>query len=1119
MLRKNKPVFNARPLADSTYTIPVVIHVIYPDGEAYGSGTNISYAQIRSQIEALNAAFSRNYPSYNGQAHPSYAQDTRIKFCLARITMPDSEGWATGPGGIEYGVKRYPDKTGAYNHLMTVESAVQLKRITHKTNEHFPFDKYLNIWIVKSIAGENIMGYAPKPLSGDFPLDGIVIRGDVFGDNTTGGNFMLNFGLTQGKILVHEMGHYLNLYHIFQNGCSGANAAGAATDACDLNGDFICDIKPCTTQNVLCSSQDYNTCHANYNTGTVDVDMINDYMSYADDDCMNTFTLNQSQRMWATLNLQRFELWQPGNLAATGVLGTAGCIPPYLNAAILVNNSTHCAGTPLVFSNPVQGNTATSYQWSFPGGNPATANTNSVQVVYPGPGNYTATLSVTDGVNTREESLSINVIECKLDSSLLSMSHWYFGNFCSLDFSSGVAVATKTAFDKNTIQGESSYPAQPPYVSSTISLSDSSGNLLFYSNGVSVWNNEHKKISDSPIFGKSDINASTGLCYIPFPGHPGKYFIAGSSANLFTSGEGIRFVSVDINTNTVTPYQEFNHPLLPHKFSEFLTVVPHCNGTDYWIITKGYGTEDTRFFCFLVTSSGINAMQTPVISSGFKHPGFQGSGDQLKANRRGDKLLLCSPHGYVDIETAALYDFNNRTGEITNEQLVPNVKGYSNIQGGGTFSPSGEFFYLMRSTNFETNGPPYWLFQYRTSDLQYNVVSAPGFYFASPFQLGPDNQIYVTTQDNFIARIANPDKWGEVMVDGSFLRSTDLNPGISSGVSIPSFIDAALPQPTHPEFSAKLIACNTYSFNSLCFDNYTSSWDFGDGSPMQTGSTVVHTFTAAGKFKVGITVSRGNIVYGRADKEIEVLPLAISIMGPDSICTNYKYPAQYFAPSIDGVKYNWSVSNGSLSGLPGLSYTSVSWLPSKLTGILKLEISRDSCTLSAEKIVAISTPPVINWPLATTSICNGDGPIVLEAMPVGGKFSGVGISGNTFFPDLAGIGEHKITYSYPSESFCASQAEKIVQVWKCSRNAPGDCFEIFDNFQVAFTADGSEIELKSSYLFRKAQVYNLAGQRVTSQPPVNNKIHIPFLSSGVYLVVIYCEDQGYWRTFKVVKLN
>src|SRR5687768_13968239 len=55
LISRTTPLFEGRPAADSTYTIPVVIHIIYPAGETYGTGTNISYAQIRSQMDALNA--------------------------------------------------------------------------------------------------------------------------------------------------------------------------------------------------------------------------------------------------------------------------------------------------------------------------------------------------------------------------------------------------------------------------------------------------------------------------------------------------------------------------------------------------------------------------------------------------------------------------------------------------------------------------------------------------------------------------------------------------------------------------------------------------------------------------------------------------------------------------------------------------------------------------------------------------------------------------------------------------------------------------------------------------------------------------------------------------------
>lgn len=61
------------------------------------------------------------------------------------------------------------------------------------------------------------------------------------------------------------------------------------------------------------------------------MDMIESYMSYADDDCMNTFLSNQTQRMIATLNTIRFNLWQTTNLINTGIVGVGSCINTFFN--------------------------------------------------------------------------------------------------------------------------------------------------------------------------------------------------------------------------------------------------------------------------------------------------------------------------------------------------------------------------------------------------------------------------------------------------------------------------------------------------------------------------------------------------------------------------------------------------------------------------------------------------------------------------------------------------------------------------------------------------------------------------------------------------------------------
>jgi PKD repeat protein len=1117
------PVFERPVSDDSGFVIPVVVHIVYPAGTPYGNGTNISYAQVRSQIQALNAAFNKNYPSYNGQSHPAYAVSSHIRFCLARNTL-DTTTWAVGPGGTEFGVRRYADNTGAFNHFITAASARQLLGITHPSEyASFPFDQYFNIWLVSTIeGGDNVMGYAPRPIMPGYLLDGVVMRADIFGDNTTGSNFNLHFGLTQGKVLAHEVGHYLNLYHIFQDGCAGANAAGSTTDACDLNGDMICDIEPSTTQNIFCGQNIPNTCNANYNAGTTTDDMINDYMSYADDNCMNTFTPDQARRMWATLQLQRPNIWQADNLIATGVLGGDGCIPSYLNAGIKSSNSFFCAGTSITFLNTISGNTATNREWLFPGGIPSSATNSAATVTYAQPGNYKAILKVTDGTNTRTDSLSFTVQECKLDSSMLSFSHWYFGNFCSVDFNAGVPEQTLIALQNRSIQPELAHPNQPfSMIGSTVSLSDSSGNLLFYCNGVSVWNKHHQKITLTPMFGVSDINASTGLCYIPYPGKPGKYFIAGVYPDFDLTPSGVRFVLVDVDSNHVSTFKEFIHPSLPNRFSQFLTVVPHCNGNDYWIIAKGFGTDDTKFYSFLVTASGIDETQTPVVSSGFFQTAFQGSGYQLKSNRLGTQLILTSPAVNTGGQTGSIYDFDSRTGIIANEQKIPDADGYSNIQTGGAFSANGKYFYIFRSSNFATNGLPYWLFQYRVSDMEYDVLTAPGFYFASPMQPGPDGNIYVTTQDNMIARISNTDTWRGASFSSALINVMQPDPEIRTIASIPAFIDARRKTPVNPEFTIGNLTCNSFRFSILCFSNYTCTWNFGDGSLLQTGSTIDHIYAQPGTYAVTVTLSAGAITYGTASKDVTVLPLTANITGPGFVCTNGDYASQYFSTILPEVDYNWTILNGgTLSGPRNLPFANAVWSAANSSGRIKLQVSRTNCTVSDVKTVNIAAGPVFVWLPLPDSVCIYDSMLRLSASPFGGKFEGPGVTDSIFSPSTAGPGNHIITYTYGTETTCLGQTEKMIKVSKCEiiSDQNAGCQQMLNTITIAPNPVRDLLTLRSAYVLKYVQVYNSIGQKIAQGSPVGNSISFAALPSGIYTILVFCDQKESYKSFRFMKL-
>lgn len=396
-----------------TFTIPVVVHVLHRTTDTYGTGFNISYDQIKWQIQALNAAFQRNYPAYNGQSHGSSAANAQIQFCLATIPAPSSVSWATNPSGLsECGVMRYAVTNVELEHNVNSEQP-NLLAVTHPNGTYFPFTNYMNIWLVGEICETTgasacngtpstppgIVGYATFPGAPLLGLDGIVIRSDAFGDNTPSGNnypLLTSPHLQQGKILAHEVGHYLTLYHTHEQtplACSGNTLATCATD-----GDRCCDTPATTTLNYLCPGAIPNSC---VDPSPNPVDQIENYMSYSDDNCMNTFTNCQSQRMAATLTGPRSVLVSATNLNNTGTISGSGtCLCNALVANISVTPASPCPGVNVCFST-TGGTGVTSWSWNFGDLASGPLNTSTLQNpchVFASAGTYLVTLTVTNAL-------------------------------------------------------------------------------------------------------------------------------------------------------------------------------------------------------------------------------------------------------------------------------------------------------------------------------------------------------------------------------------------------------------------------------------------------------------------------------------------------------------------------------------------------------------------------------------------------------------------------------------------------------------------------------------------------------------------------------------------------
>jgi PKD repeat protein len=357
----------------TVYKIPVVFHVLHNNGIE-----NITHEQILSGLANLNRDFrllnlDASTVQQDFQGMPA---DVEVEFVLA-TKAPD--------GSCFNGVTR---TFSNYSYLGD-DGSGQVDEIISNNNVYqgqWPGNKYLNIFICGSIGGAAGYTYYPSGNTSTSMANGIWLLHNYLGSIGTS-------SASHGRVLTHEVGHWLNLPHTW----GSTNNPNIPTN-CDTD-DGVADTPNCI--GVQSCALNSNTCNSDDAYWGFNIrDNVENYMDYSY--CSKMFTEGQKTRIRTALlsnNTGRSNLWSPGNIIATGITGDL----ILCNADFTSNRTTICQGQTVEFSD-VSYNLVTNRVWSFSGGNPSSSTTSNPSVTYNQPGLYSVTLSASDGTTNDIET-------------------------------------------------------------------------------------------------------------------------------------------------------------------------------------------------------------------------------------------------------------------------------------------------------------------------------------------------------------------------------------------------------------------------------------------------------------------------------------------------------------------------------------------------------------------------------------------------------------------------------------------------------------------------------------------------------------------------------------------
>jgi gliding motility-associated-like protein len=539
---------------------------------------------------------------------------------------------------------------------------------------------------------------------------------------------------------------------------------------------------------------------------------------------------------------------------------------------------------------------------------------------------------------------------------------WYFGDHAGLNFNTSPPTALLDGA-LTTKEGSSS-------------IADNNGNILFYTDGETVYNRNHQPMPNGTgLLG--DYSSAQSAIIIPKPGSTRLYYIFTASEVNHQYLEGYNYNIVDMNLNGGLGDVVQKNALLFAPGTEKLTAVRHANGTDVWLMTKSL--HSNIFNAYKIDCNGVDV--NPVIStSGNIITSYDNydDGGLLKFSPDGSKL--CQTFGSKSM--FQLSQFNNNTGVVANsiEMIYPDSSqgNYLMVE----FSPNSKLLYVgFTGVDLELYYYYYYvkLFQYDLTAYNLSTItSSESLLFQDrqyyggkllgtmgQMQIGPDGKIYIArTQSLYLDAIENPDTKG---IGCNYKSDAVYLDGRLSLAGLPTFM---------PNLFVNRQSTIDYTINADCSTvNFTATtsipgavtwlWDFGDDISSNSQNPA-HTFSTNGNlYIVTLKIFSPNACNGFVILEKQVnLNRIVPTPGFyfKGQCGN---PTVSFfdTSTISGASINyrlWDFGDGFTSSLPNPQHTYAN--PQNYT--VKLIVGNtNSCggNTTLSKTVAVETQPVADF--------------------------------------------------------------------------------------------------------------------------------------------------------------